>query len=357
MIITLVKANFSANNIGVLNNFSILTNLGLGCTYNGPSSIKKNDSLTATISISNGYVLNDNGLIITMSGNLITDGIVIEDNLITINIPEVTGTIIITALTYNNSVNPPSEENSILTQHSAATGFYLNSESKFCAEPSSSMVVYQVQPNTTYYLSVEKKPTGIPSNANLIFAPVKSLNNFVVNGSPDWATGYDARIVEMSTNGMGVYNYQFTTPSDCMYILLSSHQSGASHTISTKAISKPEVDNDVPWTKIVSGVYLGPNAKFVTEASSQVLCYAVAPDKTYSIGAPLDTSKKIVVCCVKSIDNIVAGNTATFATDWSDRQIGDAGANLTVTTPADCTHLIFSNYLQNQAPSYVKLID
>jgi hypothetical protein len=225
-------------------------------------------------------------------------------------------------------------------------------------------VVYSVQPNSTYTLSVEKKSGAAGSNANLIFAPAKSLNGLKAGGAPDFATGYSARVVEMSTNETNVLNYQFTTPADCIYLLFSNYQSGSTHTVvGIPGTDTPDIPDtpdvpegtDVALTKAVDGVYLGQQAKYTAESSSQVLCYAVSPNKTYVIGAPLDASKKLVVCCVKGIDNIAAGNTATFATGWSDRQIGDAGANLTVTTPADCTHLVFSNYLQNQAPSYVKL--
>ena len=99
MIITLVKADFSSKNIGTLNSFAVLTNLGLGCTYNGPVTVEKNGSFNATISISNNYLLNDNGLIITMGGNNITSNAVVNNNSITINIAEVTGIINIIVLT------------------------------------------------------------------------------------------------------------------------------------------------------------------------------------------------------------------------------------------------------------------
>lgn len=103
MIITLVKADFSSKNIGVLNSFAVLTNLGLGCIYNGPTSVEKNSSFNATISISNNYLLNDNGLIVTMGGNNVTNNAVVNNNSITINIAEVTGIINIIVLTSEQS--------------------------------------------------------------------------------------------------------------------------------------------------------------------------------------------------------------------------------------------------------------
>lgn len=253
-------------------------------------------------------------------------------------------------------------ESTTLSPLTVATGFYLDSSSKFASNTNSCVVVYAVQPNSTYTLSVVRGSGAATGNANLIFAPVKSLNGLQAGGTPDFATGYSGRIVELSTNETNVLDYQFTTPADCLCLLFSNYQSGSTHTV----IGIPGADipdtpvapegTDVALTKTVSGVYLGPNAKYTGDASSEVLCYAVSPNKTYTIGAVSDPAKKLVVCCVKSIDNIAAGDTATFATGWSDRQVGDAGTNLTITTPADCTHLVFSNYQKGQAPSYVKLV-
>lgn len=113
MIITLVKANFSANNIGTLNSFAVLTNLGLGCTYNGPSSVGKNEPLNATITIGNNYEFNNSNIIVTMGSNIISEGIVIEDKLITINIPSVTGVITIIVSTEN--INPDIPNNDTIS--------------------------------------------------------------------------------------------------------------------------------------------------------------------------------------------------------------------------------------------------
>lgn len=256
------------------------------------------------------------------------------------------------------TVSSSGGESTTLSPHSVATGFYLDSGSKYQVQSASSVVVYSVQPNSTYTLSVEKKSTGSASNANLIFAPAKSLNGLQAGGAPDFATGYSGRVVEMSTNETNVLNYQFTTPADCIYLLMSNYQSDSTHTVvGIPGTDTPDVPEgtDVALTKAVDGVYLGQKAKYTAESSSQVLCYAVSPNKTYVIGATSDPNKQLVVCCVKNIDNVAAENTAAFATGWSDRQVGEKGTNLEITTPADCTHLVFSNYLKGQAPSYVKL--
>lgn len=95
MIITLAKANFSMKNIGTLNSFPVLTNLGAGVVYDGPSMVDKNGALTATVSTLTNYNIVADAVVITMGGVVITEGVTITSKSITINIPEVTGAIFI----------------------------------------------------------------------------------------------------------------------------------------------------------------------------------------------------------------------------------------------------------------------
>ena len=105
MIITLVKADFSTNNIGTLNSFAVLTNFGVGCTYDGPSLVEKSGSFSATITIADNYALTLEGASVTMGGTLLTDALTVVDNIITISIAEVTGTLLITVPTrFDNNV-------------------------------------------------------------------------------------------------------------------------------------------------------------------------------------------------------------------------------------------------------------
>lgn len=92
MIITLVKADFSANNIGTLDSFAVLTNI-IGGTYNGPTSIAKNEAFVATITLHDNFQLS-NSVTVTMGGNLI-NAVSINDSVITIEIPAVTGVVVI----------------------------------------------------------------------------------------------------------------------------------------------------------------------------------------------------------------------------------------------------------------------
>lgn len=100
MIITLVKADFSVKNIGVLNNFSIITSLGFGATYNGPRTVAKDAYYSADIILDTGYSLTDAGVVVTMGGAVI-DAATINNKIITIVINKVTGPIKIVMPTKN----------------------------------------------------------------------------------------------------------------------------------------------------------------------------------------------------------------------------------------------------------------
>ena len=97
MIITLVKADFSAKNIGTLNSFSVLTNVGLGYTYQGPTLVEKNGSFTATLILQEGYGFDKDAFAVQMGGSLLSNCYNQNGNVITINIAKVTGIIVITA--------------------------------------------------------------------------------------------------------------------------------------------------------------------------------------------------------------------------------------------------------------------
>lgn len=97
MIITLTKANFSLNNIGTLNSFAILTDLSLGLSYSGPAYINRGESVTATIVAQPNYKINKNAVVVTMGGAAVTSGVTVTNTSITIDIANVTGTIVIVA--------------------------------------------------------------------------------------------------------------------------------------------------------------------------------------------------------------------------------------------------------------------
>lgn len=94
MIITLVKADFSVNNIGTLDSFAVLTNI-LNATYSGPTSVTKGEAFTATIIMHDGYTIPETGISISMGGVALTDAYSVNGNVATISIATVTGVIVI----------------------------------------------------------------------------------------------------------------------------------------------------------------------------------------------------------------------------------------------------------------------
>lgn len=99
MIITLVKADFSANNIGTVDAWMVNRTLGVGASYEGVNSVAKGEPFTAIINLATGYTVADGGVVITMGGIPMGDAVTINGQTITITIAKVTGNILITALT------------------------------------------------------------------------------------------------------------------------------------------------------------------------------------------------------------------------------------------------------------------
>lgn len=105
MIITLVKADFSAKNIGVVGNYAVLTDLSAGLEYNGPTIITYRQPLEAVISVKKKYILMPETVVVTMKGKPVVDGIVATTESISINIPIVNGDVSIVALAYKEGTN------------------------------------------------------------------------------------------------------------------------------------------------------------------------------------------------------------------------------------------------------------
>lgn len=110
MIITLRSANFNSSNIGTLSTWRITRSLGAGATYVGPNAIDKEGTLTATITIAEGYELAAAGVTVTMGGTVLTDAANVQGNTIYISIPVVGGNVVIKVPTVNlNGGDEPGE--------------------------------------------------------------------------------------------------------------------------------------------------------------------------------------------------------------------------------------------------------
>lgn len=94
MIITLVRADFSKANIGTLDSFAVLTNLGPGFSYDGPIFVLKDTSFSASITLNSNCTLKS--FDVAMGGKSLPDSYVVDGNTISININTVTGLIVIT---------------------------------------------------------------------------------------------------------------------------------------------------------------------------------------------------------------------------------------------------------------------
>lgn len=121
MIITLVKANFSANNIGTLDSFAVLTNI-LNATYDGPTSVAKGEAFAATITAHDGYSITN--FTISMGGVVLDDAYTISGSVATINIPEVTGMIVI---------NMATETGEVVLTWTVEDGYAINSSGKYAS--------------------------------------------------------------------------------------------------------------------------------------------------------------------------------------------------------------------------------
>lgn len=123
MILILKGADFSSHNIGTLDSYFIQFSPNSGiASHNVPTSIKKNTSLSATITIKEGYELGTAGVTVTMGGNPVTSNVTTSGNTITIYIPSVNGNVAINVPTKNISTGEPEAPD---TGENANTATYL----------------------------------------------------------------------------------------------------------------------------------------------------------------------------------------------------------------------------------------
>lgn len=108
MIIILKGADFSASNIGTLSTWRITRSLGAGATYDGPTSVDKEGAFSATVTIAEGYEIGAAGVVVTMGGEILSNVVNIQENIVYISIPVVSGNVVIKVPTVN--INTGEEE-------------------------------------------------------------------------------------------------------------------------------------------------------------------------------------------------------------------------------------------------------
>ena len=99
MILRILGADFSSANIGTLSTYVISKSIGAGISHNIPNFVDKNSSVTWTLTVAEGYLLGSYS--ITMNGETITP--VVNENTMTITIPNVTGNVRIAVATVNEN--------------------------------------------------------------------------------------------------------------------------------------------------------------------------------------------------------------------------------------------------------------
>lgn len=102
MILTIKGADFSAANIGTLSTYVVSKSIGSGAEYNIPSTVEKNASVEWTITLIEGYTFGS--YTVTMGSEVITP--VVNENVMTITITNVTGNIRIMVGTFNENGEP-----------------------------------------------------------------------------------------------------------------------------------------------------------------------------------------------------------------------------------------------------------
>lgn len=228
MIITLVKADFSVNNIGTLDSFAVLTNI-LNATYDGPTSVAKGEAFNATITMHDGYTFKSST--ITMGKDVVQNAISVSGNVATINIAEVTGIIFInfSAQDYNGtlvSFTVPEEGTWIKNEDGSDQTLVAWWSTDYIEIPSGITTIST--PDIMSYRNGKNNTTPLAFyDSNKTY--VGGVDSFIVNSNNWWWRG----MIQ-----------DFTIPSDAAYVRICwTNQTAAVHEITgdKTAMTKPEV--------------------------------------------------------------------------------------------------------------------
>lgn len=197
MIITLKNADFSQSNVGNLAHWNISYNVGKGVTHSGSTAVKKDSPFSVIITIMEGYELDTAGVSVTMNNTLLTNAVTISTNSIAIDIPQVTGHIVIDIPTVASKINLLNLDNMSHALRYSPGGYNIvgNNGTKY------GLYAIELEPNSTYELKISSGYTG-----GLFSAEPKS-------GSKTEAT--------YNLNGSGAGTHVITTTSDRYWLALN----------------------------------------------------------------------------------------------------------------------------------------
>lgn len=164
MIITIKGSRtdiFKDNHIGTLSTWSIRTSLGIGATYDGPTSVDRDPAgaLNATVTIAEGYELNGS-VTVTMGGNPVTEGITVDGNTITISIASVTDNVVIKVPTKNTNTGEEEEPETpdVGGDDTSTIATYQFKDQTFIGYLRGGNYVASAKSATTDYIDISSKP-------------------------------------------------------------------------------------------------------------------------------------------------------------------------------------------------------
>ena len=217
MIITLTKANFSAKNIGMLNAFAVLTNI-LNATYDGPTSVMKGEAFNATVTMNAGYSVQH--FTVSMGGQNLVDSYTINNGVITISIPSVSGVV-----TINMSAEGTVTNDIVLNLDDYLTY-------RGCIQGSDGRIIY-TGPGTTvgnYFYQIPLTDFTYPSSVTVVAGNTKAYVAIFKQkvtetmDIPPYAMGYSAQTI-LEPNATQTFELPFDATH--MYIL-ATNGSGSS---------------------------------------------------------------------------------------------------------------------------------
>ena len=201
MIITLMGADFSSNNINdTINSWRVSVTGNATCSV---SSVVKGERLNATVTIKNGYELDE--VRVTMGKSLVTEGITINGNTITINIGPVTGNVEIAVTTNSISGGGDVVEPDVpVVKHPYASGATMPSDGIITADMTVVLDHTWLNGTDTTLLDNQDETKGTTST------------NYFCSYLPIDITGYTK--LDLTANADNAAYYQFFT-SDGSYKL------------------------------------------------------------------------------------------------------------------------------------------
>lgn len=205
MILRILGADFSSANIGTLSTYVISKSIGAGISHNIPNFVDKNSSVTWTLTVAEGYLLGSYSII--MNGETITP--VVNENTMTITIPNVTSNvrIVITSINENtgeedNPVVPPVEPDEPENPNEVSLGIW---------ELGSISSTTQGMPSTNVALTTRiRTKSAIPMDSNLTLTWDDSLYKvaYYYYGDTDDMT---------QTNSLNIASYIESSPLTLNY--------------------------------------------------------------------------------------------------------------------------------------------